>query len=116
MGFQQDLYKKNQAKLDSRCFDKESEDEIAQIMWVFYSPGPEEVLDALIGMANLFYDDYVVCHYENAIHQFVKHCRIKVDNCQGEAIVKNMQTNIFYFVEVLTSVLDVATGNNIEDV
>ena len=29
MGFQMDLYHNDQSKLDSRCFDKESEEEIA---------------------------------------------------------------------------------------
>ena len=57
--------------MDPRCFDVESEDEIAQVYWAFFTLNPEDFLDAIIAAFNLFYDDYVDCKYEEAVLVFV---------------------------------------------
>ena len=57
-GFQQDFYNKDQSKLDKRCFDEESEDEISEIWYAIKNPDVENIFDAVIAAGNLFYDDY----------------------------------------------------------
>ena len=113
-GFQQQVYKSNQAKLDPRCFDVESEDEIAQVYWAFYTLNPSDFLDAIIAMFNLFYDDYVDCQYEEAALVFVKHCNLYPEKCAPQEIQENLLDNVFTIIEIATSVAGVFHSNGYE--
>ena len=87
-GFQIDLYNANPKRLDSRCFDKESEDEIAQVYYtLMVNPTIENYYDTGITLVNLFFDDYVVCHYEDALSVFVDHCKKNETVCRIDSLL-----------------------------
>ena len=83
---------------------------------MFYSFGPEEFLDAIIALTNLFYDDYVDCHYDRAVRMFVKHCKKNEDLCRSEALVKNLSLNVFSIVQIGTSIADVSVGSDVQEI
>ena len=59
-------------------------------------------------MLNLFYDDYVDCHYEDAILVFVNHCRSEPGACNVTSIIDNLKENIFHFVTVFMNIADIS--------
>ena len=127
-GFQQSFYDKDQTKLDSRCFDEESQDEVGEVWWAVTHIGFENTLDAIIASANLFYDDYESCHYLDVISRVIKHCDGKsktIQNKEGEdeevspcgfgEVLTNLETNVFTIVEVASSVGDVIANNEVTE-
>ena len=106
-GFQRDLYQTEEEKLDSRCFDEESEDEIAEIYWAYKETTFDNLFDACITLLNLFYDDYVVCHYQDAVQKFVHHCKVSEGACNLDHIFKNLAQSIFSILAIGSSVGDV---------
>ena len=66
-------------------------------------------------MINLFYDDYVVCHYEDALSVFVHHCKKTEDACRIDAILKNLEANVFQLISVATSIGDAFENYSITD-
>ena len=116
-GFQQDLYSGDKTKLDSRCFDEESMDEIAQLYYTTaVSPTLENFFDSAITMINLFYDDYELCHYEEALSVFITHCKKDPEACRVDSITANLETNVFAIISVATSIGDVSENYSIVDV
>ena len=60
--------------LDTRCLDEESEDEFAEVYYALDRHEPKDILDLFVTLANLFYDSYVDCRYEESIMVFIDHC------------------------------------------
>ena len=127
-GFQQDFYSKDQSKLDNRCFDEESQDEVGEVWWAINHIGVENILDAIIASANLFYDDYESCHYLDVVSRVIKHCNggphtiqnkdgedQEVEPCGFGEIITNLETNVFSIVEVASSVGDVFGNNEVAE-
>ena len=105
-GFQIELYNHHIEKIDSRCLDQESENEIAEIYFAFTNISFENTFDAAITMVNLFYDDYATCNYEEAISVFLKSCEKSEEACRFDSILHNLEQNVFEFVSVATSISD----------
>ena len=102
--------------MDSRCFDEESEDEIAELYYTLMVARTfENFFDSGITMINLFYDDYVVCHYEDALSVFVNQCKKTEDSCRLDAVLMNLEANVFQLVSVATSIGDVFENYSITD-
>ena len=107
-GFQIDLYHADPKKLDSRCFDEESEDEIAQLYYtLIVNRSFENFFDSGITLINLFYDDYVVCHYDDALTIFVSHCKKNETVCRVDSLLENLEANVFRIISVATSIGDI---------
>ena len=58
-------------------------------------------------MINLFYDDYVVCHYEDALSIFISHCKKNETVCRFDSLLENLEANVFRIISVATSIGDV---------
>ena len=111
-GFQQELYNKNQKYLDSRCLDPSSEDEIAEIYYALTNFSVRNTLDMLVTIYNLFYDDFVVCHYQQTISTFIEYCNTNPELCQNEAVEKHMKKSVFKFIVVITAIGDIFEEDN----
>ena len=114
-GFEQQVFKKDQAKLDTRCFDQGSQEEMAQIYWAFYTMQPLDFYDAVIAVVNLFYDTVVDCNYEGAITVFINHCKNRPEMCEGSKIKENLEENVFTFIEICTDMADVFENQEITE-
>ena len=75
----------------------------------------ENWFDSGITMINLFYDDYVVCHYEDALSVFIDHCKKDELSCRIDAVLKNLEANVFQLISVATSIGDVFENYSITD-
>ena len=75
----------------------------------------ENFFDSAITLINLFYDDYVVCHYEDAISVFISHCKKNEEICRFDSLLENLEANIFRIISVATSIGDVFENFSITD-
>ena len=114
-GFQIDIFDKDQSKLDSRCLDNQSKDDMAQVYYVFEVFTFQNLLDSYIALWSLFYDDYVDCHYEAAISVFVNHCNANQDACTTKEIIGNLKKNVFHITTVLMTVGDIGERTYIDE-
>mmetsp|Transcript_7066 Transcript_7066/g.11900 ORF Transcript_7066/g.11900 Transcript_7066/m.11900 type:complete len:193 (+) Transcript_7066:31-609(+) len=114
-GFEEELYGYNKKKLDSRCFDKESMNEVAELYWLFVDFTFENLFDASISLINLFYDDYVVCHYDKALSLFLEHCRKEPEMCEPKHLSEQWEPNVFRIISITTSLGDAFGENSVED-
>ena len=106
-GFQQELFNKDQRQLDSRCLDPSTEDEIAEIYYAVTNFGFRNTLDMFVTLYNLFYDDFVVCRYQQSISVFIDHCRENPEMCKDEEIQKHAKKSVFKFIVVITAIGDI---------
>ena len=114
-GFQIELYNHHIENIDSRCLDKESENEIAELYFAATNLSVENTFDALITMVNLFYDDYVTCNYEEAVSVFLKSCEKSEEACRTDSILHNLEINVFEVLAVATQISDVVNNFSFMD-
>ena len=107
-GFQIDIFERDQSKIDTRCLDDQSKDDLAQVYYVTENFTFQNALDAYIALWSLFYDDYVDCHYEEAISVFTDHCTANADSCTTKEIIHNLQKNVFHLITVLMTIGDIS--------
>ena len=74
---------------------------------MFYRFSAEALLDGWIALLNLFYDDYVDCHYVEAVRIFEDHCDETKEKCDIQQVLRNVEANVFIIVSTLSSFGDV---------